>query len=285
MMIVSSWSTLVSKMQQKRNKRVSLVIPAYNEERHLGACLEAIARQTVAPFEVIVVDNNSTDRTVEVARAFPFTRIITEKKQGVLFARNAGFNAAQGDVIGRIDADSVLPPHWVEYIADFYSNPLNRTTAWSGGALFYDVNLPRLVSWTYNFMIFRFNWLLLGHTSLWGSNMALPTAVWSDVAPEVCQNEDIHEDLDLALHVHRHHYSVVYDEHLPARTRLRPIHAPGRARWHYLLMWPQTLRRHRKKTWPVCWFFGAFLLYCASFGLVGVERVARAVGRAPKGPR
>jgi glycosyltransferase involved in cell wall biosynthesis len=54
-------------MIQSNIRRVSIVIPVYNEAPRLGACLEAIALQTAAPYEVIVVDNNSSDGTREVA--------------------------------------------------------------------------------------------------------------------------------------------------------------------------------------------------------------------------
>src|SRR5438309_1400799 len=93
--------------------KVSIVIPVYNEGPALGACLDAIARQTSRPFEVIVVDNNSSDDTVPIARHYGFVRLIHEKRQGVVHARTAGFNAARGDIIARIDGDTILPENWV----------------------------------------------------------------------------------------------------------------------------------------------------------------------------
>ncbi len=92
---------------------VSIVIPVYNEEAHLKNCLDAIARQTVAPDEVIVVDNNSTDRSVEIAEKYSFVKVIKEAKQGRAHARNSGFNVATCDVIGRIDAHSLFASDWV----------------------------------------------------------------------------------------------------------------------------------------------------------------------------
>jgi glycosyltransferase involved in cell wall biosynthesis len=67
------------------NKTLSLtiVIPVFNEQNHISACLEAIAAQTAMPDEVIVVDNNSTDKTVQIAKQFAFVKIIKEKRQGV----------------------------------------------------------------------------------------------------------------------------------------------------------------------------------------------------------
>src|SRR5207253_642825 len=98
---------------------LTIVIPVYNEQNHLSACLSAIAAQTVMPDEVIVVDNNSTDSSRDIAKQFPFVRLIKEKKQGVLYAKNRGFAAAGSEIIGRIDADSILPPRWVESVKNF----------------------------------------------------------------------------------------------------------------------------------------------------------------------
>ena len=105
-------------MNQIRN-RVSIVIPAYNEERYLPACLDAIAAQTIKPFEVIVVDNNSSDSTAKIAAQYPFVRVVNEPRRGIGFARNAGFNAAAGDIIGRIDADTHVPASWVAKVQDY----------------------------------------------------------------------------------------------------------------------------------------------------------------------
>jgi glycosyltransferase involved in cell wall biosynthesis len=93
---------------------LSIVIPVYNEQSHLKACLDSIAKQEDYPDEVIVVDNNSTDKTCDIAKSYPFVKLAREKKQGVLSARTKGFNLAKSDFIGRIDADTVLPPTWIK---------------------------------------------------------------------------------------------------------------------------------------------------------------------------
>ncbi|HUS26648.1 MAG TPA: glycosyltransferase family 2 protein [Nevskiaceae bacterium] len=261
---------------------VSLVIPAYNEERHLSACLDAIAAQTQVPLEVIVVDNNSTDRTAQVARAYPFVKVISERRQGRVFARNAGFNAAKGNIIGRIDADIVLPPNWIEYIQAFYTNDRHYKQAWTGGGVFYNVRFPRLVGLGYSLLAFRFNWVLLGHCSLWGSNMALLRSQWQTVAGAVHLRNDIHEDLDLTMHLHSAGYGIVYDSRLKVRAQLRRIHANRHELWGYLLWWPRTLRVHGKKVWIICWFFGVLLLYVMALSLAAADWVARRIlGRKP----
>lgn len=247
---------------------VSIVIPAYNEERHLRACLQAIAGQTVQPLEVVVVDNNSTDRTAQVAREFPFVRVVSERRQGRVFARNAGFNAATGDIVGRIDADIVLPPTWVEHVQAFYANPAHARSAWSGMGYFYNVPLPGLVSWAYGHLAFGLNRLLTGHYTLWGSNMAITQQQWRAVSDDVCLNNDIHEDLDLAIHVHDAGFAIVYDPSMRVRAEMRRVTSNRRELWGYLLWWPRTLKIHHKKMWVVCFLVGAVGLYLATYILL-----------------
>ena len=96
--------------------RVSVVIPARNEERWLPRCLRSLARQLRPPDEVIVVDNGSSDGTAQVARAFG-CRVVWEPVPGVGRARAAGCRAATGEVIATTDADTVVPRQWVATIA------------------------------------------------------------------------------------------------------------------------------------------------------------------------
>jgi len=121
--------------------RISFVVPAYNEEAYLGKCLEAIVAQTAsAPrnFEIIVVNNASTDRTREIASSFPRVRVVDELRKGLTYARQAGFSASTGDYIANVDADSVLTPGWVdEVIRNFRQQP--KLAALSGPVIYYDL--------------------------------------------------------------------------------------------------------------------------------------------------
>lgn len=256
----------------KTRVRVSIVIPAHNEEHHLRSCLQAIANQTSQPHEVIVVDNNSSDSTAQIAKEFPFVRLITEPIQGIVFARNAGFDAATGDIIGRIDADIQLPAGWIAHVQSFYANKAHANQTWTGMGYFANMPLPKLVSWGYGVLAFGLNKLLLGHYTLWGSNMAIPRAVWQEVRSDVCLNNDIHEDLDLAIHVHKAGFGVTYDTRIKTIAQLRRVQSSRHELWGYLLWWPRTLRVHHKKTWPIVWFFGALLLYLVSFAFAPMRR-------------
>ena len=103
------------------NPHITVVIPAYNEEDFIKITLSSIADQTYKNFELIVVDNNSTDKTGEIAKSFG-ARVIVEKKKGVAWARQAGFAAANGTIIITTDADTVVPTDWVEKMMQGFSD-------------------------------------------------------------------------------------------------------------------------------------------------------------------
>jgi glycosyltransferase involved in cell wall biosynthesis len=100
--------------------RLSFVVPAYNEEAYLPACLESIVDQTRAlpsnTCEIIVVNNASTDRTREVALRYPGVTVVDEPRKGLTFARQAGFAASTGALIANVDSDSRLTPGWVSKV-------------------------------------------------------------------------------------------------------------------------------------------------------------------------
>ena len=102
---------------------ISVIIPAYNEEEYIGSCLESLVHQrTRRPFEIIVVDNHSIDRTASVVRSFQKRRsipirLIREPVRRRGKARHTGFKAARGDILFSTDADTILPPYWIETFA------------------------------------------------------------------------------------------------------------------------------------------------------------------------
>ena len=96
-------------------QKVSVVIPAYNEEKWIGKTLEAILAQDYPNYEVIVVDNASTDKTSDIVRGFSDARLklISEPRKGLLFAREAGRREASGSIIAQLDADCLPDPKWI----------------------------------------------------------------------------------------------------------------------------------------------------------------------------
>ncbi|NVK05613.1 MAG: glycosyltransferase family 2 protein [Flavobacteriia bacterium] len=108
----------LSEHKVKSGILVSIVIPAHNEERVLFATLRSLAAQeTDFPFEVIVVDNNSSDRTAELALKSG-ALVCGELNQGVAWARQKGLIKAQGEIIVTGDADTLYPPHWLQTLVE-----------------------------------------------------------------------------------------------------------------------------------------------------------------------
>jgi glycosyltransferase involved in cell wall biosynthesis len=96
--------------------RFSVVIPAYNEADFLGSCLDSLLAQDFRdPYEIIVVDNNSTDATEGVARSRGVT-VVREPKPGVCSARQRGTTAARGEIVVSTDADTTFGSDWLSQI-------------------------------------------------------------------------------------------------------------------------------------------------------------------------
>ncbi len=93
---------------------VSVVVPAFNEARYIRACLQALRCQEHPgfAFEIIVVDDGSTDGTAAIARQHG-ARVIAQSRRGVSGARQAGFEAARGEIVASMDADSAPPRDWL----------------------------------------------------------------------------------------------------------------------------------------------------------------------------
>ena len=238
-------------MISKKALTLSIVIPFYNEQHHIRACLESIKNQTIRPSEVVIVDNNSIDNTVAIAKTYDFVKIVSELKQGIVHARNKGFNSTKADLIGRIDADTILPIDWVERVMMFYKKDGNIEKALTGGGYFYNIRLPRFNGWLLSQLAYRVNWLISRHYILWGSNMVLPKTVWHEVRTDACDRQDIHEDVDLAIHTFRRGFAIEYDNKLRVGVKLKRVWSERNQNRAHMKRWPHTFRVHGYKLW---WF-------------------------------
>jgi glycosyltransferase involved in cell wall biosynthesis len=215
----------------KKPLSLSIVIPVYNEERYIGACLNAISKQSIKPDEVIIVNNNSTDNTLKILKKYSFVTILNEKRQHQAFAQKTGFDKASGDIIGRIDADSVLPENWVEKIKkDFEQNP--KIVAVTGEPDPYDIYLKKTGVFIFNF----YNSLashIAGVRMIWGANCAIRKSAWLKISNKVLQRPDIWEDFDLAFCL-KGLGIINQDKQLIVKTSFRAVHnSPfGQVRYH-----------------------------------------------------
>lgn len=202
---------------------ISVVIPCLDDAAMLQACLGALATQSRPADEVIVVDNGSSDDSAAVARAAG-ARIVAEPRRGIWPATAAGFDAAGGELLARLDADSVPPADWLERIERRMSAP-DGPTALTGPGRFYGGNAAtrwlgrRLYLGGYFWAI----GIVLGHPPLFGSNYALRRDAWLEVRTLVRRERaDVHDDLDLSWWL-RPGMTVALDRGLEVGVSARPF--------------------------------------------------------------
>jgi peptidoglycan/xylan/chitin deacetylase (PgdA/CDA1 family)/GT2 family glycosyltransferase len=190
---------------------VSVVIPAYNEELSIAACLKSLNKQEYdGTFEIIVIDNASSDATASIAKSYSAT-VIHESQRGYNFAIKRGFDEATGEIIACTDADSIVPRDWLTKLVKRFENP---DVVGCGG-------------------VFRFAdgplWLrLIGEFGrcnyhIAGANMAVRrTAYWQigGFSPDVNQGADV--DLDRRL---RKIGTVIIDRKIVTATSSRRFQA------------------------------------------------------------
>jgi len=103
--------------------KISIVIPALNEEKYLPRLLTSLTKQTRKDFNVVVVDGSSKDKTVEIAGAFssrlPKLKVIVSEKAGLPLQRNIGARATRGEWLVFLDADNTVHPYFIERLECF----------------------------------------------------------------------------------------------------------------------------------------------------------------------
>jgi len=151
---------------------LSIIIPTLNEEKYLPRCLESLRTQDFKDFELIVVNNNSTDKTAELAKKFGVI-LISEENQGIAFARQKGFLKAKGEIIATTDADTILPRNWLSRIFDEFKKDKDLV-AFGGSCYFYSGPISARLASKFLLKLFLiFDKFLSGGWNLMGCNMAI----------------------------------------------------------------------------------------------------------------
>jgi len=202
---------------------ISVVIPARNDAVFLAGCLTALAGQTRPPDETLVVDNASTDGTAALCEAAGVRRVV-ELLPGVSPATACGFDAASGDILARLDADSRPPADWLERLERLMEG-VGSLTAVTGPGDFYGSN--RLTRWfAENIYIDGYRWSmswLLGHPPLFGSNFAIRAQMWKRLRERMHRSsERIHDDLDLSYQI-TPDMAVLWEGTLRVGVSTRPL--------------------------------------------------------------
>lgn len=238
---------------------VSVVIPVRDDAALLRRCLTALRAQRMPPVEVVVVDNASRDDTAKVASAHG-ARVVFEAAPGIPAAAAAGFDAASGDVVARLDADCVPPADWVERIAvAFARDPelagLTGTATFAAGPAWLRRPLSAAYLGAYLVVVSP----ALGHVPLFGSNFAVRRSAWREVRNEVHRRDTLmHDDMDLSMHLGPCR-RIRRDRGLTVGMSIRALRGGGLLRvrrgFHTVVAhWPQELpwlRWWRRAQWSI----------------------------------
>lgn len=101
---------------KRAEMKISVVIPVYNEEKHITACIDALVHNTRKPDEILLADGGSSDRTRMLASRFPEVTILENPKKTAAAGRNVGIRHAKGDIIAFTDGDCIVEKNWLEEI-------------------------------------------------------------------------------------------------------------------------------------------------------------------------
>jgi glycosyltransferase involved in cell wall biosynthesis len=206
--------------------KISLIIPAHNEEKYIGACLaHAIENSGGAFHEIIVVDNVSTDKTAEIAKKYPGVRVVHEARKGLTRARERGLKEATGDFLAYIDADTRLPKKWIETLTKTLATEPHLVCL-SGPYTYYDAPLHKKIilngTW---WLSAPLTYRIVGYMVLGGNFVAKKSAL--EAMGGFDQNIEFYgEDTDIARRLSKHG-KVIFKMGFSMPSSSRRFHAEG----------------------------------------------------------
>lgn len=210
--------------------RISVVVPVLNDADELTGCLNALRIQTRQPDEIVVVDNGCTDNSVAVAMAAG-ARVVAEPVRGIPSAAAAGYDAATGDVIARLDADSRPGPDWLDRIETAFSRDPELAALTGPGEFIGLAGWRAVVARALYMDAYFFSvGAAMAHPPLFGSNLALRRSEWERVREGVDRTDpELHDDIDLSFQFGAGD-RLVMDRSLTVGVSARPFDDPAAMR-------------------------------------------------------
>ncbi len=200
-----------------------MVIPSRNDARFLRRCLHDLAVQTRLADEIVVVDNDSEDETAAVGLEGG-ARVVVQPVHGIWPAASAGYDAASGELILRLDADSRPPADWIEQAVNaFEADPALDMLVGHGD--FYGPR--RVINWIGTTLYIGGMHAVLtpyfGHPPVFGSNFAMRRTAWEQMRKAAhITNAHIHDDMDLTFQI-RPWMTIRYDGDWRVGISARPF--------------------------------------------------------------
>lgn len=215
------------------DKFVTIVIPAYNEEKRIGATITAALQQTYNHIKVIVVDNNSTDATSMIVREYAHkdsrVQLVYESRQGLIFARQCGLDHVESELFAQLDADCIPRNTWIAHAVRYFDD--TSVSAVTGPYYYYDA------PWYLRYVVLGIQGLSFGILSWWaqrlkrgavllGGNAIIRTEALRALGGYNMNLNFYAEDSDTGARLARHG-KVLYRMNLLVRTSARRFNHVG----------------------------------------------------------
>lgn len=189
-------------------EKVTLYVPCYNAEKYLEQCLQAIMKQTYPIAEILIIDDGSTDRTVEIASEYSVRIIKHGGNKGLAAARNTAFKRAGNEFVASLDADCIAEPDWLERLMENFTN---ENIAGVGGKLLEKYTDTLADKWRAVHM--KQQWgdeKLTNPDFLFGSNNVFRRKAVEDVGYYNEKYRTNCEDVDLCKRLREKNHNLVY---------------------------------------------------------------------------
>lgn len=159
---------------EKKSNLISVIIPAYNEEKYLPKVIKSLRNQKNKNFEIIVIDNNSKDNTYKLAKKIA-DKVYKCKEQGISPSRNLGAKKSNGEILAFVDADSIASRDWIRIIDKAFRKN-EKLTAISGFDSYEHSNIfKRIIINLFSYGVFYFGKIstFLGYPMIIANNLAI----------------------------------------------------------------------------------------------------------------
>ncbi len=212
-------------MDKWKKLYISVIIPAYNEEKYIRQTIVSVLKQrTKNPFEIIIVDNNSTDNTYQLIKKFNI-RVFQQSQQGVAVTRNTGANQARGKVLVFLDADCIMPQGHLKKIETIFSSQ-STIDAVGGPYIYHDGG--EFISWitdNCNYFTFYFQLIkrLCGFQGFPGGNVAIRKKAFMEIGgfDESINSIMEPEDFNMVIRLWERQYNIQFTKDLRVISSFR----------------------------------------------------------------
>lgn len=254
-----------------KNLSLSVVIPVYNEGELLAACLDALLAQIDDIKEIIIVDNNSSDGSLELAQRYgaSCSKIVvaSESVQGIVPARDHGFRLARGHIVARIDADTMVCPGWAEVTSRYFADHAD-VAAITGWTHYFDLPLENFTGRVSDLIHNEANLVAAGTITLYGPNMALRAATAKHLAQTSCDTDGrLNEDMDLTIHLLDEKSKIAFVPEMKVYISGRRMKYSPAKFIPYCFNWPRTYWRHGYYGAAI-WTFALSVFFCFMQALI-----------------